>query len=238
MSTVAVLNTSAELSGSTLITEEDSATIEGLHTFDRDPSAPFAVTASSAVVPNLDADKVDGYEASGLARLDSANTFSHATPIVLGGAAQGNLRTDVAGYFLIQGGTTGTLVRNSTNVTDLFGISEGGAVTVPILLSITGQTVVTPVTHAGGNNCSVGTVSSVRFTAAPTGIAGGQDGRILYIINGTGGDLVLSEEDVLSSAANRFAAIAGMSIDWRDGGVIQLFYNGNKSRWQVIGTAI
>lgn len=32
----------------------------GLITFDRDPSAPFAVTASSAVVPNLDADKVDG----------------------------------------------------------------------------------------------------------------------------------------------------------------------------------
>jgi hypothetical protein len=41
-------------------------TQSALLTFDRDPDAPFAVTASSAVVPNLDADKVDGYEASAL----------------------------------------------------------------------------------------------------------------------------------------------------------------------------
>lgn len=43
-----------------------SYTQTGLITFDRDPSAPFAVTASSAVVPNLDADKVDGEHASTL----------------------------------------------------------------------------------------------------------------------------------------------------------------------------
>ena len=41
-----------------------SYTQTGLITFDRDPSAPFAVTASSAVVPNLDADKLDGEEGS------------------------------------------------------------------------------------------------------------------------------------------------------------------------------
>jgi hypothetical protein len=37
-----------------------SYTQTGLITFDRDPSAPFAVTASSAKVTNLDADKLDG----------------------------------------------------------------------------------------------------------------------------------------------------------------------------------
>lgn len=42
-------------------------TITALHTFDRDPSAPFAVTASSAKVDNLDADKLDGNEASAFA---------------------------------------------------------------------------------------------------------------------------------------------------------------------------
>lgn len=36
----------------------------GLITFDRDPSAPFAVTASSAVVTNLDADLLDGQHGS------------------------------------------------------------------------------------------------------------------------------------------------------------------------------
>jgi len=55
-----VTNTDAGLEGKTLINAESGQTVTGLKTFDRDPSAPFAVAASSAVVTNLDADKVDG----------------------------------------------------------------------------------------------------------------------------------------------------------------------------------
>jgi hypothetical protein len=62
---ISVLNTDAQLSASTILTEEDSATIEGLHTFDRDPNAPFAVSSGSAVVSNLDADKLDGLDSTG-----------------------------------------------------------------------------------------------------------------------------------------------------------------------------
>lgn len=39
----------------------------GLITFDRDPSAPFAVTSGSAVVANLDADKLDGLDSTAFA---------------------------------------------------------------------------------------------------------------------------------------------------------------------------
>ena len=46
-----------------LDTEKDF-TVTGQTTFDRDPSAPFVVTAGSGVVANLDADKVDGKHAS------------------------------------------------------------------------------------------------------------------------------------------------------------------------------
>ena len=63
MATVA--NTAANINGDTLLTAENSDTVTGLKTFDRDPAAPFAVSASSAVVPNLDADKVDGLHALG-----------------------------------------------------------------------------------------------------------------------------------------------------------------------------
>lgn len=62
MSIVAVLNTDTSLAGKTLLTAEVDATITGLETFDRDPSAPFAVSASSSKVANLDADKVDGFD--------------------------------------------------------------------------------------------------------------------------------------------------------------------------------
>lgn len=64
MSDVAILNTSSNLSAKTLMAAENAETITGLKTFDRDPSAPFAVSASSAVVTNLDADKLDGEEGS------------------------------------------------------------------------------------------------------------------------------------------------------------------------------
>lgn len=63
MANITVLNTSANLSSKTLLAAENANTVTGLLTFDRDPSAPFAVSASSAVVTNLDADKLDGQDA-------------------------------------------------------------------------------------------------------------------------------------------------------------------------------
>jgi hypothetical protein len=59
---ITVLNTDAGLSGKTIANLEDGQTVTGLKTFDRDPNAPFAVSAASAVVTNLDADKLDGLE--------------------------------------------------------------------------------------------------------------------------------------------------------------------------------
>ena len=57
---ITVLNTDAGLSAKTIVNAEDGQTVTGLKTFDRDPSAPFAVSANSAVVTNLNADMVDG----------------------------------------------------------------------------------------------------------------------------------------------------------------------------------
>lgn len=66
MATVSVLNTDASLSGKTLTTNEGANTISGLMTFDRDPNPPFAVSSGSAVVPNLDAEKVGGIAGTAL----------------------------------------------------------------------------------------------------------------------------------------------------------------------------
>ena len=73
---VTVANTTSNLSGATIVLAGGTHTITGAWTFDRDPSAPFAVTSGSAVVTNLDADKVDGYEASELAILAENETVS------------------------------------------------------------------------------------------------------------------------------------------------------------------
>lgn len=272
MANVTVLNTSSNLSGATLVTRENAYTVTGLWTFDRDPSAPFAVSASSAVVTNLDADKVDGIHAAAFPLLAAENVFTaqgvhdfagsansfqivRSTTSSTGTAARALFRT-------LAGSTTGDLSSFSQGYTTsginvqastlLSGDGAGGvgiaATAGPIIFYPAGTTerlrigsaglVGTVVSHAGGNDCAIGSAIVVSFTGTPTGVAGGTAGRILYMFNDTGGDLVLSEEDAASSAANRFGAIAGMSIDWRSRGVIQVIYNGNNSRWMVVGTSI
>lgn len=64
MSSISVLNTDAGLSGKTLLNAEDTQTITGAKTFSRSPNPPFVVTAASANVQNLDADKLDGQDGS------------------------------------------------------------------------------------------------------------------------------------------------------------------------------
>lgn len=61
---ISIANTDASLSGKTVMTTATAETVTGLKTFDRDPNAPFAVSSGSAVVTNLDADKLDGKEGS------------------------------------------------------------------------------------------------------------------------------------------------------------------------------
>lgn len=70
MATVVIANTTANISGKTVILAERDHTITGSWTFSRSPSAPFSVTASSAVVTNLDADKLDGLDSLVFARQD------------------------------------------------------------------------------------------------------------------------------------------------------------------------
>lgn len=73
---ISVLNTDAGLSGKTITNLEDAQTVTGLKTFDRDPNAPFAVSSGSAVVSNLDADKLDGVEGANYVRTDQSTTIT------------------------------------------------------------------------------------------------------------------------------------------------------------------
>jgi hypothetical protein len=61
---VSVANTTAAMSGKTVVLADGDVTVTGLHTFSRSTSAPFAVNAGAGAVSNLDADKLDGQEGS------------------------------------------------------------------------------------------------------------------------------------------------------------------------------
>lgn len=64
MADVSVANTSAGLSGKTITCHDVDGATTGLWTFNRGASAPFAVAIGAAVVPNLNADQIDGHDAA------------------------------------------------------------------------------------------------------------------------------------------------------------------------------
>jgi hypothetical protein len=97
---IQVANTDADLSGNTVVTEENAYTITGLHTFSRSTNAPFAVVSGAAVVANLDADKLDGQ--TGSYYIDPGN-LSSAVSVSKGGTGATSL-TD--GGVLLGSGTS------------------------------------------------------------------------------------------------------------------------------------
>ena len=100
MADIQVANTDADLSGNTVVTEENAYTITGLHTFSRSTNAPFAVVSGAAVVANLDADKLDGQ--TGSYYIDPGN-LSSAVSVSKGGTGATSL-TD--GGVLLGSGTS------------------------------------------------------------------------------------------------------------------------------------
>jgi hypothetical protein len=66
-----------------------------------------------------------------------------------------------------------------------------------------------------------------------TGMVGGSSGRLFTFYNiGSTFDIILSAEDVLSAAANRFAFSSNVPLAPGDGAVVQ--YDTTASRWRVV----
>jgi len=78
MASPKVSNTTVELEAKALMVRDKAETLTGLKTFDMGVAPPFAVAAGSTKVVNLDADKVDGLEASAFFRDERVqNVLTH-----------------------------------------------------------------------------------------------------------------------------------------------------------------
>lgn len=106
MADIAILNSSSGITGKTVVTAEGTSTVTGAVTFDRDPSAPFLVSASSAKVSNLDADLLDGQEGSYYTNAD--NLASGTVPAARLPGAWTTPAFD-AGNFTVTGGGSWTV---------------------------------------------------------------------------------------------------------------------------------
>lgn len=115
-----------------------SWTQTGLVTFDRDPSAPFAVTASSAVVPNLDADKLDGHEATAFAQIDGTANAGHLLFVDNTYDIGASGATRPRDFFLARNAVAGGTLGVTGNTTLGGTLSLTGAATLSSTLTVTG----------------------------------------------------------------------------------------------------
>ena len=90
------------------------------------------------------------------------------------------------------------------------------------------------------NDYNPGTGSFFRITASTnptniTGIAGGADGRLIYIVNVSAANaLVLQNENVGSAVANRIITGSGADVSLAANGVATLLYDASSSRWRIV----
>lgn len=93
---------------------------------------------------------------------------------------------------------------------------------------------------AAGNVVELATTGkgSIRLTGAVTAlssIAGGVDGKVVFLINATGGDFpIIHENTVDLTLANRIdTGNAGLEITLKAGGMAVFKYDGTTQRWRV-----
>ena len=150
MADIQVANTDADLSGNTVVTEENAYTITGLHTFSRSTNAPFACVSGAAVVTYLDADKLDGQE--GAYYLAAAN-------------ATGTLAVNRGGTGAATFTDGGVLLGSGTSAITAMAVLADGEM-------IVGDGSTDPVAESGATlrtSIGVGTGDSPTFTAVTAG---------------------------------------------------------------------
>ena len=179
MADIQVANTDADLSGNTVVTEENAYTITGLHTFSRSTNAPFACISGAAYVQYLDSDKLDGQE--GTYYLAAAN-FTGTLAVNQGGTGAATF-TD--GGILLGSGTgaiTATAVLGDGVI--LIGDASGDPTTLDVGSS-------TAITILGTVATGVWNGTAVTVAYGGTGASSLTDGGVL-LGSGTGAITAMS----------------------------------------------
>jgi hypothetical protein len=92
--------------------------------------------------------------------------------------------------------------------------------------------------NGNNNDISIGQRSFVRITGPTaaftiTGIAGGQDGKIVFLYNTTAQNMTIANESASSSAANRILTMSGANESTTTTGNVTLIYDATGQRWIV-----
>ena len=134
---------------------------------------------------------------------------------------------------------TGVLYDNGTNVgISNFSPSTKFAVTGDVALNLGSDYTTTGVQ----SDVALGTTSAVRYNGGATatfyGIAGGSDGKILYLHNPSNYTLTLADQSATDlTAANRIITGTGADLPIPTNTSVTLQYDATASRWRVTGSS-
>ena len=207
MADIQVTNTDSDLSGNTLLTEEEAYTITGLHTYNRSTNPPFAVASGAAKVDNLDADKLDGQ--TGTYYLAAANATG-----TLSVAQGGTGATSLTDGGLLLGSGTGALTALGVAANGQIPIGDGSG--DPQLATISGTSNQIDVTNGAASitlSLSSSYVGQTSITTLGTIATGTWEGTDIGVAHGGTGVSTLTDGGILLGSGTGAIAALGVATN-------------------------
>lgn len=214
---VTVTNTTASLTGKTLLKAEDSQTITGQKTFDIGASSPFLVNVGAAKVSNLDADKLDGQEGTyytNASNLASGTVPDARFPATLPAASGVNLTALNASN--LASGTVANARLNTIVPPTVVALADGA----------------TPALDASLGNVFTLSAAGNRTIAIPSNPTAGQKIIIRHLASGAARTLALNT----GAGGFRFGTDIAALTQTDSGKIdyIGAIYNSTDSKWDVV----
>ncbi len=133
-----------------------------------------------------------------------------------------------------------TVVPSTTPAAGLVLFAEAGHLKAKLSTGVKARLSVVPLafTAVNGNNndIAIGEAGFVRITGPTgvftiTGVAGGEDCRVVYLYNTTNFAMTIANEDANSAAANRIKTLTGAGVGTTGDGLATLIYDATAARW-------
>jgi|GEM_PF-2222914 len=184
--------------------------------------------------------------------IELASTVTNST--ILGNAIRGNPSNFASGLTVVDATSTANYIQEnqvmnaSTSFVDN-GVSTNGNYGIGTAapntkLDVNGDLALrsNPVTLANGanNNVAIGSFTNIRITGPSaaftiTGLTGGVNGKTATLYNTTANAMTISNNNVLSLAANRILTLTGADIVVPGPGVANFIYDTTQSLWIFTG---